>query len=224
MSYRSMPRYANSDLGEFRDTLFSFRIKKPSGPALTFGTMFHALTLECITPDNITTPVAKQLRSMREAVLQNKFARKVLGKGEVEQVQVWVDEQTGLPCKALRDITVADEELIVDLKTTSATTYGEFLKSCELYAYDRQAAFYLDGHPFAKRFVILGVQKQAPFDIFHFEATACRGCIEGGRKKYQGLLHGILRNGFVPSSWDTTPTTDVVGVYDKSGRGQLITA
>lgn len=138
---------------------------------------------------------------MRESILQNKFARHVLGMGEVEQVQIWVDDQTGLPCKALKDIWVAEEELIVDLKTTSARTYGEFLKTCEQYTYDRQAAFYLDGNPFAKRFVILGVQKRAPFEIFYFEATACRGCIEGGRKKYQGLLRGILKTGFTPSSW-----------------------
>jgi hypothetical protein len=201
MSYRSLPRYANSDLGEFRDTLFSFNARKPSAATLAFGTIFHALTLECKAPDNLPAPTAKQLGAMRESILQDKFARHVLQAGEVEQVQVWTDNQTGLPCKALKDIWVAEDELIVDLKTTSARTYGAFLKCCEDYAYDRQAAFYLDGNPFAKRFVILGIQKQPPFGIFYFEATACRGCIESGRKKYQGLLRGILRDGFTPSSW-----------------------
>ena len=139
---------------------------------------------------------------MRESTLRNRFARGVLEVASVEQVQLWEDKQTGLPCKAQTDIWVSENELIVDIKTTSARSYGEFLQSCEDYAYDRQAAFYLDGTPQAKRFVILGVQKKAPFDVFYFEASACRGCIEGGRKKYQGLLRGIQKSGFIPSSWD----------------------
>ena len=202
MIYRSMPRYANSDLSEFRDLLFSNKVPKPPGAAQVFGTLFHSLLLEDKLALDLTPKMAKQLSSMRESTLRNRFARSVLEVASVEQVQLWEDKQTGLPCKAQTDIWVSENELIVDIKTTSSHSYGEFLQSCEDYAYDRQAAFYLDGTPYAKRFVILGVQKKAPFDVFYFEASACRGCIEGGRKKYQGLLRGILKSGFIPSSWD----------------------
>ena len=224
MSYRTMPRFANSDLGEYRDILFNNQPKKPTTTALTFGTLFHSVVLECAQPSSISPKMAKQLGSMREAVMCNKFARQVLMAAEVEQVNIWVDKQTGLPCKSKTDIWVAENELIADLKTTSAASYGEFLNSCAEYAYDRQAAFYLDGKPEAKRFVILGVQKQEPFDVFYFEASACRGCIEGGRKKYQTLLRDIKRSGFTPSSWSRRPTTNVVEVSDKSRSGQLVTA
>lgn len=196
-----MPRYANSDLSEFRNLLFSNKTPKPAGAALVFGTLFHGLLLESIVPDDVSPAMSKQLNAMRESVLCNKFAASVLEVAQVEQVQLWEDKVTGLPCKAQLDIWVAQNELIVDIKTTSARSYREFLKSCEEYGYDRQAAFYLDGTPGARRFVILGVQKQAPYEVFYFEASACRGCIEGGRKKYQGLLKGIQRTGFVPSSW-----------------------
>jgi hypothetical protein len=64
--------------------------------------------------------------------------------------------------------------LIVDLKTTSARSYGEFLKSCEDYGYDGSCfAIWMDAG--SRRFVILGVQKQAPYEVFYFEASAARG-------------------------------------------------
>lgn len=201
MNYRTMPRYANSDLGEFRNRLFNNKTVKPSGEALVFGTLYHSFLLQAQVPSDITPKMNNQLKAMREAALQNKFVRVVLEAAQVEQVQVWVDNQTGLPCKAQTDIWLAEDELIVDIKTTSCRSYGEFLQSCEDYAYDRQAAYYLDGTPNAKRFVIIGVTKQAPFGVFYFEASACRGCVEGGRKKYQSLLRGIQREGFIPSSW-----------------------
>lgn len=201
MSYRTMPRYANSDLSEFRNLMFSNKAPRPSGAAQVFGTLFHALLLEGKQPADVTPKIEKQLTAMHEATMSNRFAASVLPVARVEQVQVWSDPATGLLCKAQLDGLVEENELIVDVKTTSARSYGEFLTSCELYQYDRQAAFYLDGTPKAKRFVILGVQKQAPYEVFYFEASACRGCIEGGRKKYQGLLKGIQRTSFVPSSW-----------------------
>ncbi|WP_461054766.1 PD-(D/E)XK nuclease-like domain-containing protein [Spirosoma arcticum] len=201
MSYRTMRRYANSDLGEFRNKLFSNQALRVSGAAQVFGTLFHGLLLEAKLADDVSPKMTSQLNAMRESALGSKFLANVLQAAQVEQVRTWVEPLTGLPCKAQLDIWAAENELVVDIKTTSARSYGEFLKSCEDYHYDRQAAFYLDGTPEAKRFVILGVQKQAPYEVFYFEATACRGCIEGGRKKYQGLLKGVQRTGFVPSSW-----------------------
>ncbi|GAA4419312.1 hypothetical protein GCM10023187_53500 [Nibrella viscosa] len=201
MDYRSLPRYANSDLTEYRNQLFSTKTEKPNQAAQVFGTLFHALLLEGREPQAIPQAIRKQLYAMRDAVRQNRFASKVLEAGQVEQAWLWDDPQTGLPCKCQTDIWVEATELIVDVKTTSARTYGEFLNTCDLYAYDRQAAFYLDGLPKASRFVLLGVQKKAPYEVFYFEVSAHRDCIAGGRKKYQTLLRGIQRSGFIPSSW-----------------------
>ena len=198
-----MNRYANSDLGEFRNRLFGLPAK-PAGTARQLGTLFHALLLEAITPINLTATQLKHLTQMRDSALRNKFVGSVLERALLEQVQLWDDDQTGLPCKAQTDIWVKENQLLVDLKTTSARSYGEFLQHCDQYAYDRQAAFYLDGTPDTKRFVIVGIQKKEPYSVFYFEASACRGCIEGGRKKYQALLRGIQRDGFIPSSWQLT--------------------
>ncbi|MBU1821967.1 MAG: PD-(D/E)XK nuclease-like domain-containing protein [Bacteroidetes bacterium] len=201
MNYRSLPRYANSDLSEYRDLLFFGKAKAPSTPAQVFGTLFHDLVLEAKPPTGISTKMRAKLTAMQQAVFDNSTACEILSGAAVEQIQLWDDAKTGLPCKAKTDIVAPGGELMGDLKTTSCRNYKEFLASCERYAYDRQAAFYLDGNPGASHFIFLGVQKQAPFDVFIFEATANPGYIEEGRKKYQALLRSIEKVGFVPSSW-----------------------
>lgn len=201
MTYRTMPRFANSDLSEYRNRLFDNPARKPPVKAQLFGTQFHSLLLESTPPEGAKPAIVRQLAAMREGALNSKFVRSVLESGEIERVQLWDDLQTGLPCKAKTDLWVRANGLIVDLKSTSARSYGEFLANCDSYGYDRQAAFYLDGKPEASRFVLIGVQKQKPFEVFYFEASAARGFVEGGRKKYQALLRDIQRTGFTPSSW-----------------------
>ncbi|KAA9341199.1 PD-(D/E)XK nuclease-like domain-containing protein [Larkinella humicola] len=203
MDYRSISRYANSDLTEFRNLFFGYPVR-PRGPAQAFGTAFHELILEQELTIELTTALQKQADQMRNALQKDSFARLVLQEARKEVIEVWDDDQTGLPCKSRLDLWLPSEEMIVDVKTTSARSYREFLASCLAYDYDRQGAFYLDSKPPASRFVLLGVQKQAPFSIFYFEATACKGCIEGGRKKYHALLREVRKCNFQPSSWALT--------------------
>lgn len=82
---------------------------------------------------------------------------------------------------------VYKNSLIVDLKTTGQLTYEAFLQSCFDHDYDRQAAFYLDSIG-GKRFVSVGIQKKAPYDLFFFDASNEKNFIETGRKKYKALL------------------------------------
>lgn len=204
MDYRSLPRYANSDLTEFRNLIFN-RNAKPCPSAQEFGTAFHQWMLEDVEPHDLTTARQKQAAAMRSALLDNAFARFILKEGQTEKVQLWDDQGTGLPCKARLDIWLPQDGLIVDIKTTSAKSYREFLAACYLYDYDRQGAYYLDGTPHASHYVILGVQKQAPWSVFYFEATSCKGCIDGGRKKYTALFREIQKRRFQPSSWPLEP-------------------
>ncbi len=76
---------------------------------------------------------------------------------------------------------------MVDFKTTSCPTYAHFLATTEQYDYDRQAALYLDALG-ATRFLIIGVQKKAPHEVWVFDATTASNFIERGRKKYSVLL------------------------------------
>lgn len=96
-SYRTLNRYANSDLSEFINLIVGYTTKPP-GAAYQFGQLFHAWLLEDVFPADVTEARFKQLRNMWEALLSNKFARSVLEDARTEQVQLWDDPETGLPC------------------------------------------------------------------------------------------------------------------------------
>ncbi|WP_375419042.1 hypothetical protein [uncultured Hymenobacter sp.] len=77
--------------------------------------------------------------------------------------------------------------LFIDFKTTSCPDLPHFLASVQQYDYGRQAALYLDALR-ATRFLIIGVQKKDPHQIWVVDATATPGFVEQGRKKYAALL------------------------------------
>ncbi|GAA4024876.1 hypothetical protein GCM10022409_06080 [Hymenobacter glaciei] len=83
---------------------------------------------------------------------------------------------------------------LIDFKTTSSPDLGHFLTTIEKYDYDRQAALYLDVLG-ATRFLIIGVQKKAPHNVWRVELTGTPGLIEQGRKKYARLLKAFWQQG-----------------------------
>ncbi len=201
-NYRSYPAYANSDLTEFERFLTAQPNKLPLA-AFAEGSAFHQLVLEPRCGRPIPAEIDRErLLKMATAVRATRFGRWALQWGRKEQPHLFRHPATGLLCKCQTDLTLR-HGLIIDIKTTRARTYRQFLECCEAYQYDRQAAFYLDGLA-AKRFVLLGVQKTAPFQVFYFEPTADaigQDFIEQGRERYQRLLSMVARTSFRPSSW-----------------------
>jgi hypothetical protein len=198
--YRQLPRIANSDLSEFRDHLFGLKSFKPE-KAFAFGSMLHELILEPKKQTQIPDDMdADLLYILREKVIKDRFCSWLRQFARKESVCLFTNPTTSLPCKSKLDL-VYKNRLVVDLKTTSQRNYTSFVKSCNTYDYDRQAAYYLDGVG-GKRFVFVGIQKVHPFDLFIYEPS--REFIEEGRNKYQCLLEAWKEVGFTPSSWHKT--------------------
>ena len=205
MNYRAIPRIANSDLTEFKNKLLFGRKPIPIfSQALAFGTHFHDHLL--LTPD--VAPVGKgatALKRMLDVMRSDTDFSRLFNKGVYEEAHFWEDDRTNLLCKARIDLRVPEESLIVDVKTTSATTRAEFLTACQTYEYDRQAAFYLDGCQQAgqvvTRYLILGIQKQKPHHLFKLEHVTDDSFINYGRRKYQTLLRSWKQQPYQPSSW-----------------------
>lgn len=206
--YRSYPAISNSDLIEFERFITAQPNMIPVS-AFAEGSAFHQLVLEPHCERPISTDIDQEhLKKMATAVRATRFGRWALQWGRKEQPYLFRDSDTGLLCKCQTDLTLR-HGLIVDIKTTRARTYGQFIDCCEQYQYDRQAAFYLDGLR-AKRFVLLGVQKTAPFQVFYFEPTADAigmSFIEQGRERYKRLLALLIKSSFRPSSWTSTNPT-----------------
>lgn len=204
-SYRSLPRVANSDLTELKNYLFG-KPEFTSSPAQAFGTRFHDLLLleTGVVP---TGSGATAQKRMLDVVRANPLFCQVMQSAQIETPHFWEDESTHLPCKARIDLLAPDDRLIVDIKTTSARTQEEFVSNCYRFDYDRQAAFYLDGccqtGANADAFLILGIQKQKPHNLYVVEVAADSIFLDYGRKKYSTLLRSWKEVNFRPRSWQS---------------------
>lgn len=195
--HRALPHVSNTDLSDLKASILG-QLRRPNPVALAFGSHFHTAVLEpqyyqrsaergIKWPDLET--LARQLRRQR-------YCRDLLYRGQAEQSYTAIHTATGVGVKLRPDLLVrsrAGRQLtLIDFKTTSAPDLPHFLATIEKYDYDRQAAFYLDVLG-ATRFLIIGVQKKAPYQVWRVELTAMPSLIEQGRKKYASLLRHHAR-------------------------------
>ncbi|RTQ52292.1 hypothetical protein EJV47_04525 [Hymenobacter gummosus] len=192
-AHRALPYVSNTDLSNLAAELLG-KVRSPNTQALIFGSAFHEAVLE---PDRYTRPLdlppaqVTLLETLAAAVRRQRYCRDLLYRGTAELTHTAVHEETGLTVKIRPDLLLTTPRLgrrvLVDFKTTSCKDYAQFVGTVEAYDYDRQAAFYSDVLQ-ADRFVIIGVQKKAPHDIWVVELSADAATMDQGRKKYRRLL------------------------------------
>ncbi len=217
MTYYDIKRVSNSDLTRLKYQLMGMEYRF-SEKAYSFGSVLHEMLLEPGSFGGIPSTVDhKLINTLFDQVAADKTCRWYLQYSRKEAVQFFEDSDTGLPCKAKLDM-VYRNHTILDFKTTSCRNYAEFVRRCQEYDYDRQAAFYLDAVG-AKRFIFVGIQKVKPFNLFHFEATAHPGFVEYGRRKYKFLLRKWKENQ-LPNAYDASA---ISGIYPKM-KSQRLTA
>lgn len=104
------------------------------------------------------------LLGIAASLTANTVTRELLRDGVAEASVVWIDEETGLLCKARVDWLKHKDGKFCDLKTT--VDASDFERSLYRYGYHRQMAFYrrgllangIDSEPW-----IMAVEKSAPF-------------------------------------------------------------
>ena len=204
-TYRAMPAVANSDLSRLRDALDGRAPRPRTGltsneGALNFGTAFHTALLE---PADYV-PGQPGLNDtlvwwLVEGVKLNAEINRLLETGRAEPSALFTEPETGTLCKLRADLVVdapGQPYTIVDFKTTNARDAEHFLWQCSAYDYDRQAAFYTDAL-LGERFILVGVQKVEPFDVFPVEVTELM--MHEGRRKYQHLLRVLQAPATAPA-------------------------
>ena len=191
--YRARPAIANSDLSKLRDFLNGRGPRSVSNNvALSFGTAFHTALLE---PDSYVPGQPGVNDSlvwwMVEAIRHDPDLRQLLEAGIAEPSCIFNDPETGIRCKLRADLVIptgfANDGFytVADFKTTMANDWHSFALQCSFFDYDRQAAFYLDALK-ADRFLLIGVQKIAPYGVFLVGVTP--EMLAEGRAKYRALL------------------------------------
>lgn len=196
-AHRALPQVSNTDLSHLKAELLG-QLRRPNPDALAYGSAFHAATLE---PRTYTRTADRcpwdQLEQLARRVRRHRYCRDLLYRGTAELTHTAIHAATGVGVKVRPDLLVVSPagrtRTLIDFKTTSCPDLPHFLASARQYDYDRQAAFYLDALH-ATRFLIIGVQKRTPHQIWVFDAAAAPDFIEQGRHKYTALLRRYARH------------------------------
>ena len=144
-----------------------------------------------------------QALDVAHALLKSTAASNLLegAHGYSEEVIQWVDEESGLLCKAKMDRiqTINGKTYIVDLKTCSQFYGGAgpkgFSKSAANFKYHWQAAFYLDGLRASgdfgevEDFVFVVVEKEPPYGVGIYRASD--QFVQIGRDQYREAMENF---------------------------------
>jgi exodeoxyribonuclease VIII len=107
------------------------------------------------------------LKGVQASIHRHDLARKILSKGKGEVTVSWVDEPTGVKCKARADYFVESLGMVADLKLVEDASLEGFRKSVARYRYFVQDAMYREGFAAVgkplKYFVFIAVEKEPPY-------------------------------------------------------------
>lgn len=129
------------------------------------------------------------VEGMAEALQSHPHAPKLLSRGAPEQSMVWVDDATGVLCRAKADWLRPDG--VVDYKSCDAADMASLTKSSYAWGYYIQAPWYLRGfrdrrpgvEPF---FGFIAQEKEAPYLVQTYQLTE-RAMAYGDRKCAEAL-------------------------------------
>ena len=195
--HRALPHVSNTDLSILKQVLLG-QPRQLNAVALAYGSHFYTAVLEPATYARTEERGIRwaDLETLALQVRRQRYCRDLLYRGQAEQSYTATHTATGVGVKLRPDLLVRSRAgchlTLIDFKTTSSPDRAHFLTTIEKYDYDRQAALYLDVLG-ATRFLIIGVQKKAPHEVWRVELTATPGLIEQGRKKYAALLRHHAR-------------------------------
>jgi hypothetical protein len=195
--YYQVKRISNSNLSLAKHLLMGIPCPRP-GAALRFGQALHEFVLEPHqwNPDTYPGIDLGLLNRCIRTPGQYPYCMALL-EGKREQEVYWTEFHTQVECKSKLDVLSTDT--VVDLKTTSARSQGEFEQNVLRFEYDRQMAFYADS-VCARRIVLIGISKRVN-KIFLVETTAKSAFAECGRAKYRFILLKIQQHNLFEQIW-----------------------
>jgi len=107
------------------------------------------------------------IEAMHAALMSNPDIADLFAEGDSEVTIRWIDEASGLSCKARADRWNRRDRVMIDLKTTEDASPRAFARSVVTYGYDITHAHYAEGaracgEP-VDRYLIVAQEKKAPY-------------------------------------------------------------
>lgn len=187
--YFNYPAISNSMLSEFESKVFGM-YKPDLEHAYEFGSIVHQLILEphreLLAPKKVSPTEIESIWKIYDSAMAHPQLSWFCRFSQKEVEVFWHDTgHTDLPLKSKLDAVYRDNDIVIDLKTTSCKTEKAFRQSIKRFNYLRQAAFYTDSVQ-GKRFLFFAIQKHEPFNVFTVELTPQE--LQTGRNHYRQLL------------------------------------
>jgi hypothetical protein len=142
-----------------------------------------------------------RIEAMHAALMAQPLVAGIMRDGFSEVTMRWVDEPTGIACKARADWWVPGR-FFMDLKTTDDASPKWFARAIADYGYHVQHAHYCDaaracGQP-VRNYLILAQEKEPPYvaAVYHIDAEAEA---RGFELRERGLQ--VLRNCLDTNTW-----------------------
>lgn len=131
------------------------------------------------------------------------------GPGMNELTLVWIDDETGLTCKARLDriSPLIAGGAIVDGKSTRDARMRPFAKTIYTYGYHRQGAMYVPGARKlglnVSHYVIVAYEKEAPYACAAYRLD--QGAMDAGDVEVRRLMR-LYKQCLDSGEWPTTPS------------------
>jgi hypothetical protein len=143
--------------------------KKPSPETVAAVAYWDQWAMANAGKVEITAEDAARIEGMRQSILRDPLARKLLTGGVAEETIVWDDPRTGLRCKARADYHTAERGVVADLKTCEDASEEGFRIAAARYSYHLQHAHYASafqalGHEL-RAFLFVAVEKEPPYAV-----------------------------------------------------------
>lgn len=149
---------------------------------------------------------------MRDAAHKHETAKILLSSGEAEQTFMWIDEDTGAPCKIRPDKINREVGHIIDIKSTEDASPEGFFKSVYKYRYHVQGPFYHDGYSVnnpgvINNFTFIAIEKKAPYavgtyfipkDVYNYGRAIYKENLKTYMKAKKSGIYGAYSDDFLP--------------------------
>lgn len=173
-------RYCIPPVDPPRDLRHLRNSKKPGEATLESIAFWDAWDADHDGQTQLSSDAFELIEEMLAGLRANPLVNKLLfqDEGSNEVTLRWVDESTGVPCKARADRWLRAMRIMLDLKTTEDAHERAFHRSVDNYGYHIQHAHYSEGarvcgEPLAE-YLIVAQEKEAPYlaRIFRIDAEA----------------------------------------------------
>lgn len=149
-----------------RPTAAMLNAKKPSPESLARQDWWHNWNAK--NGNRIILPAEDYDRAQRmaDSVRAHPVAAGLIVGGHREATLRWIDQETGVACKARID-NLIPKEFMVDAKSCIDASPEAFARAAAIYRYDAQAAHYMDGARECREqvdyYIVLAVESEAPY-------------------------------------------------------------